>query len=153
MLEDKPLVSVVITTYKRSPEIVGRALKSVVRQTYSNLEIFVVNDYPDDAEMAEALGKTIKRIAGKRNAHYIVVEHNGGACKARNLALTQAQGKYIACLDDDDEWLPQKCSCRSKSWKRIQRLRLHIAMRSFIMREMSLTGIDFWCLSKREIST
>ena len=108
MLEDKPLVSVVITTYKRSPEIVGRALKSVVRQTYSNLEIFVVNDYPDDAEMAEALGKTIKRIAGKRNAHYIVVEHNGGACKARNLALTQAQGKYIACLDDDDEWLPQK---------------------------------------------
>ncbi len=108
MIENEPLVSVIITTYKRSPEIVGRALKSVVRQTYSNVEIYVVNDYPDDAGMVEALRKTVERIAGKRNTHYIVVSHNGGACKARNLALAQAQGKYVACLDDDDEWLPQK---------------------------------------------
>lgn len=108
MIEDKPLVSVVITTYKRSPEIVERALKSVVRQTYTNLEIFVVNDYPDDVELVEALRNVINRIAEKRNTHYIVVDHNGGACRARNLALEQAQGKYVACLDDDDEWLPQK---------------------------------------------
>lgn len=49
MSENKePLVTTVITTYKRKPEIVKRALDSIVGQTYDNIEIFVVNDCPTD---------------------------------------------------------------------------------------------------------
>ncbi len=102
------LVTAVITTYKRGVEIVERAIKSVVNQTYSNLEIIVVNDYPDDHELVEALLNIISQYNSQRNIEYVVVERNGGACKARNLALNQAKGDYIAFLDDDDEWLPNK---------------------------------------------
>lgn len=102
------LVTAVITTYKRGVNIVERALKSIVNQTYSNLEIIVVNDYPDDSELVEKIHNTIEKYRDQRPIEYIVVERNGGACKARNIAVNRAKGDYIAFLDDDDEWLPQK---------------------------------------------
>lgn len=104
----QPLVTAVITTYKRKPEIVKRALDSIVGQTYENIEIYVVNDYPTDQNLVEELGKMVKASAGHRSVHYVVVEKNGGACRARNIALDKAAGEYFACLDDDDEWLPEK---------------------------------------------
>ena len=103
----EPLVTAVITTYKRKLEIVKRALDSIVGQTYRNIEVYVVNDCPTDKELVEELRKMITAYFGKRNIHYIVVPKNGGACKARNIALENAEGKYFACLDDDDEWLPE----------------------------------------------
>ena len=60
MSENKePLVTTVITTYKRKPEIVKRALDSIVGQTYDNIEIFVVNDCPTDKKLIEDLKNTI----------------------------------------------------------------------------------------------
>ena len=116
MSENKePLVTAVITTYKRKPEIVKRALHSIVGQTYSNIEIFVVNDCPSDKKLVEDLQNMIVMSSGDRTVHYIVVEKNGGACRARNLALEKAQGKYFACLDDDDEWLPKKIELQVKA--------------------------------------
>lgn len=116
MSENKqPLVTAVITTYKRNPEIVKRALDSIVGQTYENIEIYVVNDYPTDQNLVEELGKMVKASAGNRSVHYVVVEKNGGACKARNIALKRAEGKYFACLDDDDEWMPEKIELQVKT--------------------------------------
>lgn len=108
MEKKEPLVTAVITTYKRQPEVVRRSLRSIVEQNYSNVEIFVVNDYPADAELVERIRKVTEEFADRREIHYVVVEKNGGACRARNRALTEAKGKYFACLDDDDEWLPDK---------------------------------------------
>jgi len=108
MTDKYPLVTAVITTYKRKPQVFRRALSSIVNQTYPNIEIYVVNDYPDDARLVDNIRKVVSDYTEKRNINYIVVEKNGGACKARNIALDKAEGKYFACLDDDDEWLPNK---------------------------------------------
>lgn len=104
----EPLVTIVLTTYKRNVEVVKRALDSIVNQTYRNIEIYVVNDFPNDKNLVDDLRKMVISSAKERKIHYIVVEKNGGACKARNLALELAKGKYFACLDDDDEWLSDK---------------------------------------------
>lgn len=104
----EPLVTAVITTYKRKPEVVKRALNSIIEQTYSNIEIFVINDCPADKKLVKELRKMIVESSRNRRVNYIVVENNGGACKARNIAIEKATGKYFACLDDDDEWLPEK---------------------------------------------
>lgn len=104
----EPLVTAVITTYKRKPEVVKRALNSIIEQTYNNIEIFVINDCPEDKKLVKELRKMIVESSRNRRVNYIVVENNGGACKARNIAIERATGKYFACLDDDDEWLPEK---------------------------------------------
>lgn len=110
----EPLVTAVITSYNRKPEVVKRALDSIVGQTYGNIEIYIVNDYPTDKKLVEDLREMINASSKGREIHYIVVEKNGGACRARNLALERAKGKYFACLDDDDEWLPDKIELQVK---------------------------------------
>ena len=119
MKDNKPLVTCVITTYKREPNIFERALLSIIKQSYSNIEIIVVNDYPDDKELVLKLKKIVENYEKERNIQYIVVEKNGGACKARNIAINESNGEYIAFLDDDDEWLANKIQkqveCAEKS--------------------------------------
>lgn len=107
-MNERPLVSAVITTYRRPTETVRRSLESVVFQSYENMEIFVVNDFPDDKMLVMDLEQLTKEYSAKRKIYYLVVEKSGGACRARNLALSKAKGKYFLCLDDDDEWLPHK---------------------------------------------
>ena len=100
------MVSAIITTYKRPPEIVKRAAKSVLNQTYKDIELIIVDDSPETYEqrnevcaMALSLGERVK---------YIKHEENLGACAARNTGIKNSNGEYIAFLDDDDEWLPEK---------------------------------------------
>lgn len=96
-----PTVSVVIPTFNRS-ELVARAIRSVQGQTYSNLEIIVVDDASRD--------DTKKVVAGMSDARirYIRHESNRGGSGARNTGIRAATGEYIAFLDDDDEWEPEK---------------------------------------------
>lgn len=96
-----PLVSVVITTYDR-PQLVRRAIKSVLAQTYEPLEIIVVEDGSDSGVEAWL------EEQGFDHVRHIRHEENQGLAAARNTGLRYAQGKYVAYLDDDDEWLPQK---------------------------------------------
>lgn len=101
------LVTAVITTYKRKPEIVERALKSILAQTYENLEIFVVDDSPADYPFRDEVAATVKQYENT-GVRYIPHSRNMGACAARNTGLEAAAGTYIGYLDDDDEWLPEK---------------------------------------------
>ncbi len=101
------LVSAVITTHKRAPEIVERALKSVLSQTYENMEVTVVDDSPSDYAERDAVRKTVEKYAD-RKVKYIPHEKCMGACAARNTGLAASSGEYIAFLDDDDEWKSEK---------------------------------------------
>lgn len=93
------LVSVIIPTYNR-PNLLNRALKSVERQTYDNIEVIVV----DDSSEEEIDWVIESRLVDK----FITHDQNRGASAARNTGMESAEGKYIAFLDSDDEWIPNK---------------------------------------------
>jgi glycosyltransferase involved in cell wall biosynthesis len=93
-----PLVSVVIPTHNRA-HWVGEAVDSVLAQTYPNLELIVVDDGSTDNTRERLLSY------GDRLTY---VHHPHGQVAALNLGIARARGKYIALLDDDDAWLPDK---------------------------------------------
>jgi len=96
-----PTISVVIPAYNRAVTI-GRAINSVLAQSFQDLEIFVVDDGSTDrtCEVVQQIGDPRMRI--------IRGTSNQGAAEARNKGMKAATGKYIAWLDSDDEWLPDK---------------------------------------------
>ena len=108
------LVSVVVTTYKRPPHIVERAIRSIVEQTYENIEIIVVDDSPSDYLYRDDI-KQITEIYGKiRPLLYLQHEKNKGACAARNTGIKNSKGAFICFLDDDDEYVPIKVERQMK---------------------------------------
>ena len=96
-----PEVSVVIPTRNRS-ELLLRAVKSALAQTFAELEVIVVVDGPDEATLA-----TLRTIEDRRLAIVAPTESVGGS-EARNVGAERSSGQWIALLDDDDEWLPTK---------------------------------------------
>ena len=101
------LITCAITTHKRKPEIVERALKSILSQTYKKIEVFVVDDSPPDWEYRNDVKYMVEGYSSQ-NVIYIPHEKCMGACVARNTALENSNGKYIGYLDDDDEWKSEK---------------------------------------------
>ena len=95
------MVSIVIPTHNRA-HLVGRAVKSVMGQTFPDFELIVVDDDSGDDTKAVVNGFRDKRI------RYLRHGSNLGAPAARNTGISNAQGEYIGLLDDDDEWYPQK---------------------------------------------
>ncbi len=100
-MAEKPMVSVIIPTYNRA-HVLGRAIRSVLDQTYQDFELIVVDDGSSDHT-----GEVVATFADPR-IHYLRHEKNRGAAAARNTAIKTAQGEYIASLDSHDEWLPEK---------------------------------------------
>lgn len=103
----QPLVSVIIPTYKRS-EFLLRAIDSVLNQTYKNIEIIVVDDNDGENEFRKSTEELITNGYKDKGIVYIKHESNKGLPSARNTGIKAAKGYYIAFLDDDDEWLPEK---------------------------------------------
>ena len=95
------MVSVIIPTYNRET-LIERSVRSVLEQTYTDLEVIVVDDCSTDntRQRLEAIQDTRLR--------YTCLERNSGACVARNSGIDLAQGEYIAFQDSDDQWEPQK---------------------------------------------
>lgn len=104
---DSPLVSVVIPTFKR-PEMLSRAVESVLNQTYANIEIFVVDDNDPLFPERDATEKVMERFKSNSKVKYIQHESNKNGSAARNTGWRCAKGKYITFLDDDDEISPRK---------------------------------------------
>jgi glycosyltransferase involved in cell wall biosynthesis len=96
-----PLITAVIPTRMRSGLVV-RAVRSALGQTYPNVEVVVVVDGPDTATVGalESLAESRLRV--------IALTENVGGSKARNIGVREARGSWIALLDDDDEWFPEK---------------------------------------------
>lgn len=97
-------VSVVIPAYNRAA-LLPRALRSVARQTYADYELIVVDDGSTDE--TPAVVEEFARTSPVKPT-YIRVDRNQGGAAARNAGVRAAQGRYIALLDADDEWRPEK---------------------------------------------
>lgn len=98
----EPLVSIIIPTYNRL-NYVQRAVESALQQSYQNTEVWVIDDGSTDGTAEVLRGRYGERI------NYVWQE-NQDRSVARNLGLSLANGKYIAFLDSDDVWLPEKLS-------------------------------------------
>jgi len=96
-----PLVSAVIPTHNR-PQLILRAVGSVLCQTYTNIEIVVVIDGTDPATL-----ESLSTVKDPR-LRVIVLEEPVGGSEARNCGVRESCGKWIALLDDDDEWREDK---------------------------------------------
>jgi glycosyltransferase involved in cell wall biosynthesis len=96
-----PKVSVVIPTRNR-PEIVQVAIRSVLNQTNRDLDLLVVVDGPDPMTV-----NALQTITDPR-MRVIVNQENVGLAEARNVGVRHSDAEWVAFLDDDDEWLPEK---------------------------------------------
>lgn len=102
------LVSVLVPTYKRS-DLLPRALDSILAQTYKNIEIVVVDDNPPESEHREKTKEVMTRYIEKNpSVRYVQTAGATGGGAARNFGLKHCTGEYIAFLDDDDRYLPDK---------------------------------------------
>ncbi|HLR36372.1 MAG TPA: glycosyltransferase family 2 protein [Tissierellales bacterium] len=107
------LVSVVIPTYKRS-EMLKNTIDSVLRQTYENIEIIIVDDNDPNSKEREMTQRLMESYKGYKNIKYILHPKNLNGAAARNTGFNNASGYYIALLDDDDEFLPKKIESQVK---------------------------------------
>jgi glycosyltransferase involved in cell wall biosynthesis len=98
-----PTVTVVIPTYNRA-HFLPRSLDSVLAQTHEDFEVLVVDDGSSDG--TAALMADYRDRDGR--VRYLVQPQNAGVSAARNRGLHEARGEFIAFLDSDDEWFPEK---------------------------------------------
>lgn len=98
-----PLVSVIMATYNEKPEIVKAAADSILRQSYKNIELLIMDDSKDPETVAR-----IDQIGRDPRVKVIRGETRMGLSGARNVGLKQSKGKYIAIMDGDDISLPHR---------------------------------------------
>lgn len=99
---DDKIVSVIMPTYNCG-EFIAESIRSVQAQSYENWELWITDDHSTDNTAA-----VVEPFLEDSRIHYIYMQENGGPAKARNEALRLAQGDYIAFLDSDDIWCPDK---------------------------------------------
>ncbi|MBM2835200.1 MAG: glycosyl transferase [Candidatus Brocadiaceae bacterium] len=99
MISENVQVSVVIPTYNRAPYVI-MAIESVLAQSYQDYEIIVVDDGSTDG--------TRDVLEPYRDRIRYMYQDNKGVSAARNTGIQESRGEWIAFLDSDDEWLPNK---------------------------------------------
>ena len=99
----QPLVSVITPVYA-CEKYIRQTIDSVISQTFANWEMILADDCSPDSS-AQIIAEYMRQDARIR---YIKLPENGGAAVARNAALAAARGRYIAYLDADDIWFPEK---------------------------------------------
>lgn len=101
-LNHGPLVSVILPVFN-GEEFIGQAVESALSQTYQQLEIITVDDGSTDGTRA-----ILDHYARKDSRVRVLGQANGGVARARNYAIAEARGEFIAPLDADDLWQPNK---------------------------------------------
>lgn len=96
------LVSIIMPSYNTA-QYIGATIKSVLNQTYTNWELIIVDDCSTDNT-----DEVVKKYLNDKRIKYLKNEQNSGAAISRNRALRAARGQWIAFLDSDDLWMPEK---------------------------------------------
>ena len=101
------IISCIVTSFRREKAVVKRALDSILAQTFEDYEILLIDD--NWGEGSETFSKALEELGGLSDRITVIKTEGGhGAQRARNTGIAHASGKYLAFLDDDDEWLPTK---------------------------------------------
>ena len=111
-MDQAPFVSVIIPAYN-GPEALGRAITSVLQQTYKNFELIIVDDHSADPVETAVRSFADGRIVYLRHAE------NKGAAAARNTGMRQARGVLLAFLDSDDQFLPGRLEAQVKAFREL----------------------------------
>ena len=100
----EPLVSVIIPSFN-AEDTIQDTVNSVLNQSYKNIEIIIIDDHSTDktVEIIEEISKANSKVQ-----FYVLTENFGGPAKPRNLGIEQSKGEYLAFLDADDIWHPEK---------------------------------------------
>ena len=108
-MEDYGKVSIIIPSYKRNYDMVKRAVVSAINQSYSNVEVMLIDDNAKDelSEYRKSNRKVFEDINSEK-LKLVLNETNLGGAGSRNHGVEKASGRYITFLDDDDEYLPNK---------------------------------------------
>lgn len=136
--KDNPLISCIVPTYKRNDSLL-RAIKSVLNQSYSKLELIVVDDNEPDDEYSRKVQDILLEISDKRVKYVQQDEHKNGAA-ARNFGVVKAKGEFIAFLDDDDEWELNKIEEQLKLFKTLPSDYGAVSCLSYICKENNIIG-------------
>lgn len=104
---EKGLVSCIIPTYKRC-DMLPRAIESVLNQTYKNIEILVVDDNEPGSIESKEVQILLSNNYNFNQIRYVGQKKHINGAVARNVGIEEANGEFIAFLDDDEEWLPDK---------------------------------------------
>src|SRR5271165_900806 len=117
-MSGRPLISVVIPTYNRAQQTIA-AIESVLGQTYPNFEIIVVDDGSTDGS-GEAILRFISQRTNDCHQMLFLRQPNQGASVARNAGIAKARGEYIAFLDSDDVWVPEKLEWQVQAFQQLK---------------------------------
>lgn len=101
------IVSVIMPTYGK-PELLARSIRSVQNQTYSKWELIIVDDNNPKTKARKQTETLMAQYAGDKRIRYIKHDHNMNGSAARNTGIAAATGDYIAFLDSDDEYIPDR---------------------------------------------
>ena len=103
MMENQPLVSVIMPSYN-AERYIAESIESVLHQTYRNWELIITDDCSSDRtpEIVHSYCQQDQRIS------FVVAEQHSGIAQTRNQSIARAKGRFIAFLDNDDIWVPEK---------------------------------------------
>ncbi|MHB0977644.1 MAG: glycosyltransferase [Candidatus Aquicultorales bacterium] len=134
-MSHEPVASVIIPAYNGAAFVSG-AIDSVLDQTYGNIEIIVVNDASTD-DTEQVVGAYSDKVV------YVGREQNGGIGAARNTGIAQATGEFLAFLDADDIWLPDRVSLCMAAFTRRENVGL-VATNTLVWDEKRGTKTPLW---------
>lgn len=108
---NKKAVSIILPTYNRE-HMVGKAIESVLKQSYTDFELIIIDDGSTDKTEQVIASYNDKRI------RYYRMQENGGQSKARNRGMQMAKYDYLAFEDSDDLWRPEKLEVQMNAMKK-----------------------------------
>jgi teichuronic acid biosynthesis glycosyltransferase TuaG len=113
MINKKPLVSVIITYYRKR-KYINKTLKSILNQTYKNFELIFIYDDANNEDLM-MIRKLLSKFEKKK---LIINKKNLGVAESRNLGLRFCSGSYVAFIDSDDIWKKKKLSVQINFMKK-----------------------------------
>ena len=133
-----PLVSVIIPTYNHA-NFLGKALESVIHQTYNNWEAIVIDNHSTDET-----NKVIDKFKDSR-IQYFKISNDGIIAKSRNFGINVAKGDWIAFLDSDDWWTSDKLeNCIENANNQVDLIYHDLELLYFVLHEDCIQSQSCW---------